>query len=123
MQYNDGTKKLAECEYQEAMSKYHCLDLGELQEEMRLHTWKESMSNSFTRACFLAAKLNIKITWYPFHPDSLGSTADEIVAEALCRGGATLRMPGSADTDRARCVGFRIPDRLLIVETAQAGRR
>ena len=35
MQYNDGTRRLAECEYQEAMSKYHCLDLGELQEEMR----------------------------------------------------------------------------------------
>ena len=72
LQYDDGTKELAECEYQKAMSTYHCLDLSDLQQERLLHTGKESMSNSFARACFLAAKLNIKIRWHPFHPDSLG---------------------------------------------------
>lgn len=72
LQYDDGTKELAECEYQKAMSTYHCLDLSDLQQEMLLRAWKESMSNSFARACFLAAKLNIKVSWHPFHPDSLG---------------------------------------------------
>ena len=65
------------------MSTYHCLDLSDLQQEMLLRTWKESMSNSFARACFLAAKLNIKVSWHPFHLDSLGKIKDEDIAEAL----------------------------------------
>jgi hypothetical protein len=121
LQYDDGTKELAECEYQEAMSTYHCLDLSDLQQEMLLHTWKESMSNSFARACFLAAKLNIKVSWHPFHPDSLGKTKDEDIAEALCRGTATLRVPGYAETDTVKCVGFMAANKVLQVVSTQRG--
>jgi hypothetical protein len=88
---------------------------------MLLHTWKESMSNSFARACFLAAKLNIKVSWHPFHPDSLGKTKDEDIAEALCRGTATLRVPGYAETDTVKCVGFMAANKVLQVVSTQRG--
>ena len=60
-QYDDGTKTLAEMEYKEALETFHYVDLLELQEELRLRRWRETMDNSFARACFLAAKLKIRV--------------------------------------------------------------
>ena len=102
-QYDDGTKALAELEYKEALETFHCADLLELQEELSLRRWRETMDNSFARACFLAAKLKIRVCWNPFHHDTLWKTSDETVALTLCKGKASLRVPGTDESIRVQC--------------------
>ena len=60
--FENGTKALAKLEYKEALKTFHCADLLELQEELSLRRWRETMDNSFARACFLAAELKISIS-------------------------------------------------------------
>ena len=93
-QYDDGNKALAQIEYNEAMDRFHCSNLLELQEEMALHSWEASLSNSFAHACFLASYLGIKVSWDPFPPDSIWSTKSEDLAAILLKGTSKLKLPG-----------------------------
>jgi hypothetical protein len=90
---------------------------------MLLRTWKESMSNSFQEPASWPQNLTSRSVtqWNPFHPDSLGKTKDKDIAKALCRGAATLRVPGYAETDTVKCVGFMAANKVLQVVSTQRG--
>ena len=52
-QFDDGTRQLAEITYKDALEKYGCPDMEDLQFEAEFLTWDQASQNSFTFACHL----------------------------------------------------------------------
>ena len=67
-QFDDGTRQLAEITYKDALVKYGCLDMEDLQYEAEFLTWDQASQNSFTFACHLTSAIGIRVSWDPFNP-------------------------------------------------------
>jgi len=82
-QFNDGTRQLAEITYKDALEKYGCLDMEDLQFEAEFLTWDQASQNSFVFACHLTSTLGIRVNWDPFNPDWIASAANIDLARAM----------------------------------------
>ena len=80
-----GLRELFFLEYQEALNRWHCSDLTELQRAVARHnlTWHRASENRFTFACFLANMLKITLLWQPFPKDSIWCTPSIELARLL----------------------------------------
>ena len=67
-QFDDGTRQLAEITYKDALEKYGCLDMEDLQYGAEFLTWDQASQNSFTFACHLTSTIGIRVSWDPFNP-------------------------------------------------------
>ena len=82
-QFDDGTRQLAEITYKDALEKYGCLDLEDLQYEAEFLTWDQASQNSFTFACHLTSTIGIRVSWDPFNPDWIASATNTDLAQVL----------------------------------------
>jgi hypothetical protein len=91
-----GLRELLFLEYQEALSKWHCSDLTELQMAVARHnlTWHRASENRFTFACFLANMLKITLLRQPFPKDSIWCTPSTQLARILIEQQSLLSIPG-----------------------------
>ena len=62
-EFDDGTRQLAEITYMDALEKYGCLDMEDLQFEAEFLTWDQASQNSFTFACHLTSTVGIRVSW------------------------------------------------------------
>lgn len=101
---DDGLKELTYLEYSEALNKYHCSNLRELQAEVKLHTWDSTIDNRFAHACHVLGLLDIQIHWDPFAPDSIWMTPTEEIADLMVRYGVSLVVAQPTDGSLGRFV-------------------
>ena len=82
-QFDDGTRQLAEITYKDALDKYGCLDMEDLQFEAEFLTWDQASQNSFTFACHLTSTIGIRVSWDPFNPAWIASAANTKLAQVM----------------------------------------
>jgi len=82
-QFDDGTRQLAEITYKDALEKHGCLDMKDLQSEAEFLTCDQASQNSFTFACHLTSTLGIQVSWDPFNPDWIASSANADLAQDI----------------------------------------
>ena len=107
-----GLRELFFLEYQEALNRWHCSDLTELQRAVARHnlTWHRASENRFTFACFLANMLKITLMWQPFPKDSIWCTPSIELARLLIDHQALLSIPGHSLDSRFRCTHVQEED-------------
>ena len=82
-QFDDGTRQLAEITSKDALEKYGCLDMEDLQFEAEFLTWDQASQNSFTFACHLTSTIGIRVSWDPFNPAWIASAANTELAQVM----------------------------------------
>ena len=116
--YDDGTYTLARREYAEAVNEYSCFNLMELQTEMSLGEckWENTLHNTFTHACYLAVRSQVKIEWDPFNADLVRNTPASALARILSQHRTPMRIPGCRAQNPMR---FQSLDRSTSILTYQ----
>ena len=82
-QFDDGTRQPAEITYKDALEKYGCLDMDDLQFEAEFLTWDQASQNSFTFACHLTSTIGIRVSWDPFNPDWIASATNTDLGQVM----------------------------------------
>jgi len=106
-QFDDGTRQLAEITYKDALEKYGCLDMEDLQFEAEFLTWDQASQNSFTFACHLTSTIEIRVSWDPFNPAWIASAANTELAQVMIDTQHSIRILHNNAQTRATVVEIR----------------
>ena len=116
-QFDDGTRQLAEITYKDALEKYGCLDLEDLQYEAEFLTWDQASQNSFTFACHLTSTIGIRVRWDPFNPDWIASATNTDLAQVLIDTQHLIHIQLKNEQKWVTVVGYSEEGRIVHLQT------
>ena len=116
-QFDDGTRQLAEITYKDALGKYGCLDMEDLQCEAEFLTWDQASQNSFAFACHLTSTIGIRVSWDPFDPAWIASAANTELAQVMIDTQHSIRVLRNNSQTRATVVEIREEGKWVNMQT------
>jgi hypothetical protein len=116
-QFDDGTRQLAEITYKDALKKYGCLDMEDLQCEAEFLTWDQASQNSFAFACHLTSTIGIRVSWDPFNPAWIVSAANTELAQVMIDTQHSIRVLRNNAQTRATVVEIREEGKWVNMQT------
>jgi len=116
-QFDDGTRQLAEITYKDALEKFGCLDVEDLQFEAEFLTWDQASQNSFTFACHLTSTIGIRVSWDSFNPDWIASAANVDLAQVMINTQHPIHIQLKNEQKWAKVVGVKDEGKLVKMQT------
>jgi len=91
--------------------------MEDLQFEAEFLTGDQASQNSFTFACHLTSTVGIRVSWNPFNPDWIGSTANTDLAQVMIDTQHLIRIHLKNEQKWAKVVGIREEGKLIKMQT------
>jgi len=115
--FDDRIRQLAEITYKDALEKHRCLDMEDLQFEAEFLTWDQASQNSFTFACHLTSKIEIRVSWHPFNPDWIASAENIHLAQAMINNQHQMRIQLKNEQKWAKVIEVKDEGKLVTMQT------